>query len=192
MADAGRTRMLTVVPNLLSALRLTLAAAFPWADPGWRGPMVIAAGCSDWLDGFIARRFGAKSTSGLLLDAAADKLFALSVLLTLVATGMLQWWQMGMVIARDLAVAFVASYVALRRRWPAFRRLVPRVTGKITTCFQFALFLAVLLHVFTPLVTVVFALTAACSGLAAADYFVQFARALREDRLEAGRAAAGR
>ena len=89
------------VPNLLSALRLGLAMAFPWSPPLWRAPMVIAAGFTDWLDGFIARTFGAKSTTGLLLDAVADKFFALSVLLTLVATREIAWWEMALVIARD-------------------------------------------------------------------------------------------
>ncbi len=185
--------MLAWVPNLLSALRLGLAMAFPWSPPLWRAPMVIVAGFTDWLDGFIARTFGAKSTTGLLLDAVADKLFALSVLLTLVATREIAWWQMALVIARDLAVVFVAIYVALRRRWPAFRRLVPRVPGKVTTGFQFALFLAMLLPPVGPGARqVVLWLTVACSGLAAADYLRQFARALREDRLGGPPAGPGR
>jgi phosphatidylglycerophosphate synthase len=176
--------MLARVPNLLSVLRLGLAIAFPWSPPLWRAPIVIVAGFTDWLDGFIARNFGARSANGALLDAVADKLFALSVLLTLAGTAEITWWQMGLVIARDLAVLLVAIYVALRRRWAAFRRLVPRVPGKVTTGCQFAFFLAMLLPQAGPAVrTGALWVTVACSLLAAADYLRQFALALREDRL---------
>jgi CDP-diacylglycerol--glycerol-3-phosphate 3-phosphatidyltransferase len=175
------------VPNLLSVLRLGLAAAFPiipyeqqyWH---WRVVVVAAAGFSDWLDGFVARRWGVKSPSGVLLDATADKLFVFSVVLTLTLTGALQWWQMLLVIARDLAVGFVAAYVAGKRDWPAFRRLQPRLAGRLTTGFQFALFLAVLIWPETTFTTVVLGLTVFCSVLAALDYLGQFARALREDK----------
>ena len=129
----------------------------------------------------MARRFAAKSGSGVLLDAAADKLFVFSVLLTLTFSGLLTWWQMLLVIARDLAVTFVASYVAVKRDWPAFRRLVPRLAGKLTTGFQFALFVTLLIWEDTAFATVVVAVTAVCSLAAAADYLGQFARALRED-----------
>ncbi|MHC4101831.1 MAG: CDP-alcohol phosphatidyltransferase family protein [Planctomycetota bacterium] len=188
MAEPSRTtRWIAAVPNLLSVLRLGLAAAFPiipyeqqyWH---WRVVVVAAAGFSDWLDGFVARRWGVKSPSGVLLDATADKLFVFSVVLTLTLTGALQWWQMLLVIARDLAVGFVAAYVAGKRDWPAFRRLQPRLAGRLTTGFQFALFLAVLIWPETTFTTVVLGLTVFCSVLAALDYLGQFARALREDK----------
>jgi phosphatidylglycerophosphate synthase len=176
-----------VVPNLLSVLRLGLAAGFPLIPAEypywpWRVVVVVAAGGSDWLDGFVARRWGAKSASGVLLDAVADKLFVFSVLLTLTVTGALWWWQMLLIIARDLAVAYVAAYVALRRDWPAFRRLVPRLPGRLTTGFQFALFLTVLIWPETAFAVFVFVLTAACSAIAAVDYLQLFGKAWREDR----------
>jgi phosphatidylglycerophosphate synthase len=179
---AQTSRWITVVPNLLSLLRLGLAAAFPVTPGDWRLAVVAVAGFSDWLDGFVARRYGAKSPSGVLLDATADKLFVFSVLLTVTVEGMLQWWGMLLVIARDLAVAFVAAYVAVKRDWPAFRRLVPRLAGRLTTGFQFALFLSILLWPGETFTTVVFSLTALCSMLAAADYLGQFGKALREDK----------
>ncbi len=186
MAEPARTaRLIAVVPNVLSVLRLGLAAIFPFISAEheyWRVGVVVAAGFSDWLDGFVARRYGAKSPSGVLLDAVADKLFVFSVLLTLTVTEALQWWQMLLIIARDLAVAFVAAYVTIKRDWPAFRRLVPRLAGRFTTGFQFAVFLAVLIWPQTAFVTVVVSLTALGSVVAGADYLGQFARALQEDK----------
>ncbi len=190
MAEPARTaRLIALVPNVLSVLRLGLAAIFPFISAEheywhWRVVVVAAAGFSDWLDGFVARRYGAKSPSGVLLDAVADKLFVFSVVLTLTLTGTLQWWQTLLVIARDLAVGFVAAYVAGKRDWPAFRRLVPRLPGRLTTGFQFALFMAVLIWPKTTFMTAVLGLTVCCSVLAALDYLGQFARALREDNAD--------
>ncbi|MHC4970693.1 MAG: CDP-alcohol phosphatidyltransferase family protein, partial [Planctomycetota bacterium] len=116
--------------------------------------------------------------------AVADKLFVFSVLLTLTVKEprLLEWWQMLLVIARDLAVAFVAAYVTGRREWPAFRRLVPRLPGRLTTGFQFALFLAIVIWPETAFATLVLVLTVLCSLLAAAVYLALFSKAWREDR----------
>ena len=134
-------------------------------------------------DGFVARRFNAGSPSGQLLDGIADKLFVFSVVLTLTLSGPLTWWQMLLVIARDLTVAFMAAYVAMQRDWAAFRGLVPTVVGKVTTGLQFALFATILLWADTPLATVVFALTALSSAVAAAEYLAQFVRKRAKDRV---------
>ncbi len=174
-------RLVSVVPNLLSLLRLVLAAAFPLVAPGWRLSFVLAGGLSDWLDGFVARRFGAKSTSGALLDASADKLFVLSVLVTMIHAGLVPWWQAALVVARDLAVTFVAAYVALQGEWGAFRRLVPSLTGRLTTLGQFAFFATVLAWGESPVTMTVFVVTAVCSAAAASEYLALFAKALRED-----------
>ncbi len=175
-------RFVALLPNLLSLLRLVLAGIFPVLPIGWRLPVVIAGGVSDWLDGFVARRFDARSRSGSLLDAIADKLFVVSVLVTLCAAGQLGWWQGVAVMARDLMVAFVTSYVAMRRDWAAFHRLIPRLPGKLTTMLQFALFITVLAWESPTATTVVFTATALCSGLAGGDYVVQFGKALRQER----------
>jgi len=184
---ARAARLIALVPNVLSIGRLGLAAIFPVIPAEhwhWRVVVVAAAGFSDWLDGFVARRYGAKSPSGALLDAVADKLFVFSVLLTLtiMEPRLLEWWQMLLVIARDLAVAFVAAYVAGKRDWPAWGRLVPRLPGRLTTGFQFALFLAIVIWPQTLFATSVLILTVLCSLLAAVDYLGMFVRALLEDK----------
>ncbi len=170
------------VPNALSVLRLGLAAAFPLSPEDWRLPIVVAGGLSDALDGFIARRFSARSSSGMLLDAAADKLFVGSVLVTLTCAGLLDWWQLALVVARDGAVALMAAYGALRRNWAAFGRMVPRLSGKLATGFQFALIATLLIWPDTPFAAAVLVLTVIVSVAAAADYLAQFAEALREER----------
>lgn len=175
-----RRRLVAVLPNLLSSFRLVLACAFPLLPDGWRLAAVIAGGLSDWADGYLARRFDLHSRAGVLLDAIADKLLVFSVLLTLAFGGDLDLWQVLLVMARDLSVAFVAGYVALQRDWAAFHRLVPRLPGKLTTGLQFALFLTILIWDAPAATMAVFAITALCSVAAGADYLRQFGIALRE------------
>jgi CDP-diacylglycerol--glycerol-3-phosphate 3-phosphatidyltransferase/cardiolipin synthase len=173
-SDVPRVRFVTAVPNALSAARLILAAAFPLFPLAWRLPAVFVAAFTDWLDGWVARRWQAGSAAGQLLDAVADKGFALSVLITLTVGGQLAWWQALLVLARDLSVGFVALYVTARRAWGSFHDLVPRLPGKLTTTLQFMLFGALLLWPDGPAPRLTFWLTAVCSIVAAADYLGQF------------------
>ena len=184
----GRLR---AAPNALSALRLALAAAFPFVPPAGRLPVVVASGATDWLDGWIARRWHVQSTVGGLLDAVADKTFVLSALLTLASVGLLAWWQVPLLLVRDGAVLFTALYFAGRREWAAFRGMPARWSGKITTALTFALLVVVLVpglvHIRLPL----FLSAAAASLLAGADYTAYFVRALA-GRTEPGRTEPGR
>ena len=184
---AAPGRLVAVAPNVLSLIRLALAAVFPMIAPQWRLPAIVVAGLSDWLDGMIARRFHTGSAAGQLLDAIADKLFVLSVLVTLTVGGEITWWQVVLVLARDLSVGLVTLYVAARRRWSSIRRMVPRLPGKLTTALQYALFAVILLFEGRLAVTIALSLTGLCSVLAAADYVSQFHAALREDARQGSR-----
>jgi cardiolipin synthase len=174
-------RLVRVLPNLLSTLRLGLTLLFPLL-PAWRLPIVLAGGLSDWLDGQIARTFGVKSVSGALLDAVADKAFALCVLVTLTVTGQIHWWQVVLVLLRDAVVAAVAAYSALERNWRAFQRMMPALPGKLTTLVLFGWFVALLAPRLERLALPLFVLAGLCSAWTAAEYGRRFARALRERR----------
>lgn len=169
------------VPNLLTGLRLALAVTFPLVSPGYRAAVVLAAGLSDVLDGWIARRFHAESALGRLLDGVADKAFVLASVVTLSFAGEMTWWQGLAVLARDLVVAGIAACCAVRRAWGSFAHMRPRWSGKATTLGVFAWFLALLVLPPGPARTAIFLGAAAASAASAADYLVQFFR-LRPDR----------
>lgn len=158
-----------------------LAACFPFIVPAWRLSFVVAAGLTDWMDGWLARRLDVRSTSGRLLDAVADKLFVFAVLMVLVTDTQIDLWQAGLVLSRDLVVGGVAAYAALTHQWDAFRRMVPRVPGKIATALQFGWFIALLVPLDAAVVPL-FVLTAGASVVVAGDYLDQFARAMRARR----------
>ena len=60
------------VPNILSSLRLVIAFVFPFVPDYYWLWLVLTGGCSDFLDGWIARRWQVASWQGGLLDAVAD------------------------------------------------------------------------------------------------------------------------
>lgn len=92
------------LPNLLTLSRFPLAAAFPLAAPNPHAAVGILglAGLTDVLDGWLARRSGEPSPLGTMLDPIADKVFALTVIGTLAARGLLPGWGIAALVSREL------------------------------------------------------------------------------------------
>ncbi|MBU0943197.1 MAG: CDP-alcohol phosphatidyltransferase family protein [Proteobacteria bacterium] len=133
------------VPNALSTTRILLACVFPFS-PEWLWLwLVLGSGCSDFLDGWVARRWQVQSWQGGLLDGVADKLFILCALTTFIAAGKFSAWWLPALLSRDLLVAFTAIYALSIRSWESFKKMDARWSGKIATLAQFLLFLVVLL-----------------------------------------------
>lgn len=166
---------LILIPNVLTVLRLALTVTFIVVDPKWWGFIILAAALSDYADGVIARQFNLTSWIGALLDAIADKAFTITVIVTYILTGRLEWWQALLLVARDVVVAFVAFFAAAVRDWTSFKRMSSRYYGKITTAVIFALLLVIAFwpgnH--TASITLI-VLASACSVVAAIDYAMQF------------------
>ena len=103
--------------------------------------MMIAAGASDAVDGYIARAFGHKSLVGAYLDPMADKLLLLTTFGILTYEGHLPVWLMGLVLARDVAIVMTVAAFTLMKR-PGLR-MQPLFISKLTTLAQVALVLVV-------------------------------------------------
>ncbi len=85
------------LPNLLSGLRLLGVPLFLWlvlvpeADE-WALGLLVLAGITDWLDGWLARRLGQTSALGQVLDPVADRLYILAVVIGLALRDIIPWW----------------------------------------------------------------------------------------------------
>lgn len=66
--------------------------------------LLIVAGVSDMLDGFIARRFNSTSRFGEVADPIADKLLALVVVSVMLLTGLLPLWASAIIIGREVVI----------------------------------------------------------------------------------------
>jgi cardiolipin synthase (CMP-forming) len=96
----------TSVPNLLSFLRLALVPVFLVLllgdSPGWALAVLAFAGFTDWLDGYIARRFNMITELGKVLDPMADRLYIFAALLGLTVNGNIPAWLAAIIILRDV------------------------------------------------------------------------------------------
>lgn len=112
------TKVLTL-PNAVSALRLLGIPAFVWlvlgprAD-GWALMVLLLAGVTDWLDGFLARTLGQVSKVGELLDPVADRLYILAVVVGLVGRGIIPWWVGALLPLRDVLLWFLVPFLRTR------------------------------------------------------------------------------
>ena len=113
MSSAIRT-----APNAVTLARLLLmpVCAYLLASGryGWGLVVTGVVGATDWVDGWVARRFGQVSRVGQLLDPLADRLLIASVAIALVVRGVLPWPAAVLLVARDLVL--LAGWPLLKRR----------------------------------------------------------------------------
>jgi cardiolipin synthase (CMP-forming) len=136
--------MLTV-PNLLSASRFPLAAAFLATDATpVRVALIGAASITDVLDGWLARR-QQTTRLGALLDPIADKTFVLVAISAFLIAGELSTLDYFVILLRDFATAigFLVAYL-MRDLDP--KNFKARMSGKVVTVLQLATVLALVLH----------------------------------------------
>lgn len=162
------SRYIRFIPNILSIFRLLLALVLPLSPKDIWGLLIICAGLSDILDGWVARRWQVQSRLGGILDAVADKLFILVALLTVACSGAFSPWWVLPLLGRDILVACTVIYVVFLRSWESFFRMKVRWPGKLATGGQFMLLLGAVL--FSGGIPSLLIIAIALSIIAACDY----------------------
>ena len=108
MATSAQHNRLAWLPNFICVIRMLLVVPVVWflvrAQYQIALALVLTAGISDWLDGYLARRFGWISRIGGLLDPLADKLLFISVFAALAWSGLVPGWLFAIVLLRDLVI----------------------------------------------------------------------------------------
>ena len=127
------------LPNLITLARLfAVPVVIALIGLGfWQGAfaLFVAAGVSDAIDGFIARRFDLRSELGAYLDPAADKALLVSIYVTLSVTGVLPGWLAILVVSRDLMIISAIMVSRLMERPLAIK---PMFVSKLNTGAQIA------------------------------------------------------
>lgn len=133
---SGLDRIWTI-PNVISAARLVLIPVFIWAFLTGRNVLgvvlVVVIGSTDWVDGFIARRFDQVTTLGKLIDPLADRISIVAVLVVFTIKGVLPPALAGVLLLRDLLVAIAFPILEAK----GMERIPVNWTGKSAT---FAIF----------------------------------------------------
>jgi cardiolipin synthase len=108
------------LPNLITLARILCVPVLVWAIAAHEMLLAfvlfLAAGVSDAVDGFLAKRFGMKSELGAYLDPLADKVLIVSIYVTLGITEAVPRWVVILVVSRDLMIvgAVILSWVVGR------------------------------------------------------------------------------
>ncbi|HWL39678.1 MAG TPA: CDP-alcohol phosphatidyltransferase family protein [Gemmatimonadaceae bacterium] len=158
------------LPNSISMSRLVLALGFVLIAGTWeRVAIIVVAGITDFMDGWLARHEKAESETGALIDPLADRIFAFVAITVYLVEGRFTPGQYLIFLSRDIATA-VGFLVAKIIPWlrPAVFRA--RMLGKLVTVLQLVALVAVLVTpaYTTPLVIGIGILSAA----AIVDYTV--------------------
>ncbi len=167
------------VPNGLTVLRFVLGVTFPWSPAEWQFSILLVAGMSDLIDGWIGRLLGATSGFGQFFDPIADKTLVLSTVATAFLAGWITWLELLGLAARDLTVLVLGGW-ALAQDWGNWRKLKPQISGKIATGGQLVALLALFWNR-TALPELVWT-AAALSVVSVIDYTYRAYRATRSPR----------
>ena len=127
--------LLTVIRIVLVPVFVTLVVVSDMATTGWRIAACLTfcvASATDFVDGWIARRFELITSFGKVADPIADKALTGTALVLLSAYGHLPWWVTGLILLREWGVTALRFLVIRYGIIPASRG------GKLKTALQIA------------------------------------------------------
>jgi cardiolipin synthase len=135
------------IPNLLTGIRILLVAPLIYVlhqeDYFLSLWIILIAGASDGLDGFLAKRYQWQSRLGSILDPIADKLLLISSYIALALLGHLPYWLMLLVLGRDLAIMLgVLAY----HFFIGSLEMEPAPLSKLNTLCQILLVVAIIIN----------------------------------------------
>jgi cardiolipin synthase len=122
------------VPNVISFIRLALIPLFIWLvfgpqEYGWAGVLLGVIGATDWIDGYIARRYDQVTELGKFLDPLADRVAVVVAVIAGLIVGVLPAWFAVALIVRELVIGAGALYGWLN----GVTKLDVRFLGKAAT-----------------------------------------------------------
>ena len=105
------------VPNAVTVVRLACLPLFVWlatttahrAEAGW---FLGTIGATDWVDGFLARRFHQVSNVGKIIDPVADRLLVMTSIFAVAGLGAVPWWFAGVTLGREVLVSVMTLALA--------------------------------------------------------------------------------
>ena len=134
------------IPNLICLARIVLV--IPIITSLWQERfflsllLIVIAGLSDVLDGYLAKKNNWRTYLGAVLDPAADKILLVSLFLTLQSMDLIPLWLTLTVILRDFMIVFGLS---LYRYFVGVPQPKPTSISKFNTTLQLAFIIMVII-----------------------------------------------
>jgi cardiolipin synthase (CMP-forming) len=161
------------VPNMLSLFRLFVTAFFIVFIIRRQFSLAlflfILQALSDLMDGFFARRMGAKTNLGAYLDPMADKVMLAGSYIVLCVQEIIPLWLLVVILGRDLVIT-VGFLVFVRKQ--IRMEPVPSLLSKSATVFQMLTIVYVLWSIARPFDRIFFYITALLTILSGIQYIV--------------------
>ena len=107
----------------------------------WAAAVFMMASLTDWLDGYLARRWGIVTVLGKFLDPLADKLIVMAALIMLIPLDRVPAWTVLVILSRELIVSGIRSIASSEGIVIAASNL-----GKYKTIFQMIAIVGLLVH----------------------------------------------
>jgi len=179
------------VPNALTVFRILLTIPFLYlVQQGRFGNALLVffvASLTDFIDGYIARRFKQHSKLGRFLDPLADKLLTTTgfIVMAIPHTGFpsIPIWLAVAVVARDLIIVVGSLVVYLLTKFKDFK---PTLLGKINTLVELGLIVWFLVFHTTGrlifLLPSLYAIVIASLLVSGGEYLIEGFRILRRER----------
>ncbi|QRW02976.1 sterol O-acyltransferase [Ceratobasidium sp. AG-Ba] len=102
------------IPNALTASRILACPVLGWSilegRYGVATGLLLYAGVTDWVDGYIARKWNMRTVLGTILDPAADKTLMTTLTVTLAMKGLLPVSLAVIILGRDVLLSISAFY----------------------------------------------------------------------------------
>jgi cardiolipin synthase len=103
------------VPNVLTVVRFLGVPLFIWLvlsehEYGYGALVLAVMASTDWVDGYIARRFNQMSNLGRVMDPIADRLSLIAVAVTLVIAGVVEWWYLAALLVPDAVLLALSVF----------------------------------------------------------------------------------
>lgn len=133
------------VPNLITFVRLICIPVFLWLLFGLEdrlaaGVLLGILGATDWVDGWVARRYGQVSELGKIMDPLTDRLLLVTAIVAIIIDGSMPLWVALIILVREVLVSVAALVLAAL----GARRIDVTFAGKTATFFNMFAFPAFL------------------------------------------------
>lgn len=120
MPETSHTNMdssnaIFTIPNVITIVRFLGTPLFVWLvlakeEYGWGVFVLAMMGCTDWIDGFVARKLNQTSQLGRIMDPLADRVALVAVVITMVLAGFLPLWLLLLLVILDAVLLGVTLY----------------------------------------------------------------------------------